>query len=372
MSVVRPFVATILALGSVLALDVPCAAAHEIGTTRAAMRIEGGRYVVEVATDAAALLEKLETVSNLPLTESSAGPATLEARLQPLATRVPQRVHLWFGAEEMHPEIAVRVVPAAGAGTVPAAMLTFSGDVPTGAREWSWSYGWTFASYALTVRGAGAGGGGSDEGNTVWLDGDERSTAMPLQPVAPPSGWRIAQRYLVLGFTHIVPLGFDHVLFVAGIFLLSRKPRHVMAQVTAFTVAHSITLALGMYGVLSLPSRIVEPLIALSIGFVAVENLLVKEMRPRRVAIVFGFGLLHGLGFAGALQELALRPSEFVTALAAFNVGVECGQLAVIGAAWLLLGLPFGGRTWYRARVAMPASAAIALMAAYWTIERLR
>ena len=138
------------------------------------------------------------------------------------------------------------------------------------------------------------------------------------------------------------------MLFVLGIYLLSGRARSVLWQVSAFTVAHSITLGLSMYGLVAVPPRIVEPLIALSIAYVAIENIFLSELKSWRVALVFAFGLLHGMGFAGALKELGLPRSEFVTALLTFNVGVEAGQLAVIGAAFLLVGWHCANRAWYR------------------------
>jgi hypothetical protein len=161
------------------------------------------------------------------------------------------------------------------------------------------------------------------------------------------------------------------MLFVLGIYLLSRRARSVLLQVSAFTVAHSTTLGLSMYGVIAVSPGIVEPLIALSIAYVAVENLLVTDLKPWRVALVFGFGLLHGMGFAGALQDLGLPRSEFVTALVTFNLGVEAGQLFVICMAFLLVGRAYSHRDWYRGRVVIPASLAIACAAIYWTVERL-
>jgi HupE / UreJ protein len=162
------------------------------------------------------------------------------------------------------------------------------------------------------------------------------------------------------------------MLFVLGIYLLSGRARSVLWQVSAFTVAHSITLGLSMYGFVSAPPRIVEPLIALSIAYVAIENVFLAELKAWRVALVFAFGLLHGMGFAGALKELGLPRSEFLTALLTFNIGVEAGQLAVIGAAFLAVGWLWSERAWYRSRIVVPASAMIACVAVYWTIERLR
>ena len=177
--------------------------------------------------------------------------------------------------------------------------------------------------------------------------------------------------YLKLGYTHILPLGLDHVLFVLSLYLLEPRLKPVLWQATAFTVAHSITLGLAMYGLVSPPASLVEPLIALSILFVAIENIIVTRLNPWRIVVVFGFGLLHGLGFAGALTGLGLPRTMFVESLVAFNVGVELGQVSVILLAWLLIGRWAADKPWYKRRVLVPASVVIGLMAAYWTFERL-
>jgi hypothetical protein len=180
----------------------------------------------------------------------------------------------------------------------------------------------------------------------------------------------IFQVYLQLGFTHILPLGLDHILFVLSLFLLSPSLKVIIWQATAFTIAHSITLGLAMYGVVSSPPQIVEPIIALSIMFVAIENIITQKLKPSRILIVFAFGLIHGLGFAGALKELGLPKREFFNALISFNIGVELGQLSIILFAWFLLGKWFSQKTWYRSRIVNPASITIAIVAFYWTIER--
>lgn len=177
--------------------------------------------------------------------------------------------------------------------------------------------------------------------------------------------------YLELGFTHIIPLGFDHILFILSLFLLSPKLKTIIWQATAFTVAHSITLGLAMFGWVSAPSHIVEPIIALSIMFVAIENIITEKLRPGRIIIVFIFGLIHGLGFAGVLKDLGLPKKEFYNALISFNVGVELGQIAIILAAWFLFGKWFNKKPWYRKFIVNPLSAVIALIALYWTIERI-
>jgi len=176
--------------------------------------------------------------------------------------------------------------------------------------------------------------------------------------------------YLQLGFTHIIPLGFDHILFIISLFLLSPKLKTIIWQATAFTVAHSITLGLAMYDVVSAPSHIIEPVIALSIMFVALENVITDKLKPTRIIIVFVFGLIHGLGFAGVLKDLGLPKREFFNALISFNVGVELGQVSIILAAWFLFGKWFNQKPWYRTRIVYPLSIIIAVIALYWTIER--
>ena len=177
--------------------------------------------------------------------------------------------------------------------------------------------------------------------------------------------------YLQLGYTHILPLGVDHILFVLSLFLLNPKLKPILWQATAFTVAHTITLGLAMYGVIKPPTNIVEPVIALSIMYVALENIFSPRLKASRIGIVFLFGLIHGMGFASALTELGLPKNAYLSSLLMFNLGVELGQVTVILAAFLLLGLPFGNKPYYRKRIVIPLSIIIAAIAAYWTVERV-
>lgn len=180
----------------------------------------------------------------------------------------------------------------------------------------------------------------------------------------------VALIYLKLGFEHIIPLGLDHILFVLSLFFLNNQLKTIIWQATAFTVAHSITLGLAMYGLISPPTYIVEPVIALSIMFIAIENIISDKLRPSRMLIVFAFGLIHGLGFASVLTELGLPQNQFLTSLLTFNLGVELGQITVILLAWFLIGKWFHQKTWYRKRIVIPISAIIAIIALYWTVER--
>ena len=177
--------------------------------------------------------------------------------------------------------------------------------------------------------------------------------------------------YVRLGIEHIVPLGLDHILFVVALCLLGNSLRSILWQATAFTVAHSITLALSMKSVIALPSAVVEPVIALSIAFVAVENLLLREVRAWRILVVFIFGLIHGLGFASVLNEIGLPPDRFMVSLVSFNIGVEIGQVMIILLVFELFVLPFKSQPKNYRRLAFITSILIAITAMYWTVERI-
>ena len=176
--------------------------------------------------------------------------------------------------------------------------------------------------------------------------------------------------YLYQGIVHIVPKGLDHILFVLALFLLARKTSTLLWQVSAFTLAHTITLALGIFNVVSLPSEIVEPLISLSIAYIAIENIYQKKLTRWRLPLIFAFGLLHGLGFASVLLELGLQQQQFITSLVAFNIGVEFGQLSVVLAAFAMLGW-FYKKDWYQQRIVTPLSLLIAVVGLYWFVERI-
>lgn len=195
--------------------------------------------------------------------------------------------------------------------------------------------------------------------------GNERST------------WSTAGLYIKIGVGHILPDGLDHILFVLALFLSSTRLRALIIQISTFTVAHTVTLGLAAAGVISPPTSLVEPLIAATIAFVAIENLYTKDMPKWRPAVVFLFGLLHGLGFAGFFGELGLPPGQFWSALIGFNVGVEIGQLSVVIVAfvlaWLLRRqlLKQERPAAYRQFVVLPASACIGVVGLWWTVTRL-
>jgi hydrogenase/urease accessory protein HupE len=341
----RPvFAARIAALFFAALLASPLLA-HELGMVQVEATFQkDGTYIVDLNVDR----------EHLPpgITAASIGKAAVLAfdgrRVQPAPAEVTNGVH----------------------GKPNLTRLRLRGRTPSGVSRFTFADEAIEGYFVLALRNEG-----QAEAVTQWVESFKTSEPFPLdRAVVPPSRtnrWNIVRQYLVLGFTHILPKGLDHVLFVLGIFLLAVRLKPVLWQVTAFTLAHTITLALTIYGVVSLPSTMVEPLIALSIVYVAIENVFTDRLHAWRPLVVFCFGLLHGMGFAGVLREIGLPRSEFVPALLAFNVGVELGQLTVIFTAFLLLGLPFRNKPWYRRRVVVPGSLAIAAVGLYWFVQRV-
>ena len=350
--------------------------AHDLERTRVALSFaRDGSFVLEVANDPEWLLLRLEPfVADFPELQATAPriagrlpPAERDARLAALAPVFADRIVIFVDGREVRASSAEYVAPLPGPPTDPPSLAIYRlrGRVDPDARTLRWFYGIVADPYPLVV--ARSDGATSTEwiGGTVWSGPTDLTGQF-----ARPTRWDVMRQYLWLGYTHILPKGVDHILFVLGLFLLNVRLKPILIQVTAFTIAHSITLGLTMYGVVSLSPRIVEPLIAFSIAYVAIENLVTSEIKPWRLALVFTFGLLHGMGFAGVLKELGLPRNEFLPALLSFNLGVEGGQLTVIaGAALLVSGLR--SRSWYRQAIVVPASLAIACIGVYWTVVRL-
>lgn len=354
------------------------ARAHEIRPAIASMSFDNpGRYEAEISLNLEAVLAGVSPAhadsSESPNARAydrlrSLAPDELRARFQEFAPDYLAGIAIEFDGRRLSPAVLAVEVPAVGDTRVARlSRVRLGGAVPPGAREFRWAYAAQFGNSILRLPGATPG-----EVAALWLTDGARSDRYVLGVgVQPMTGLEVFRQYTALGFTHILPRGLDHILFVLGLFLLANRFKPLLWQVTAFTVAHSITLGLTIYGVFSLSSAIVEPLIAASIVYVAVENMLTSRLHLWRVFIVFGFGLLHGMGFAGVLQEVGLPRAQFLAGLISFNIGVELGQLAVILLAFVAVGAWFRDRPWYRQRIVLPVSALIALVGLYWTVERI-
>jgi hydrogenase/urease accessory protein HupE len=341
-----------------------------------------GTYRIEVRASIEALLTginaRYQNTQDAPTAETydqlRVLPANeLQAAFKPFNEIFTREVGLAFDGQAAPLTITGVDIPEPGYPKVPRiSVITLEGTVARSRESVTWYYPERFGDNAVRVRQV-------DEANEKWhwsdwqwLRKDKASEPFSLTEVftrQPITG--VISTYVVAGFEHILPRGLDHILFILGIFLLSVRMRPLLWQVTMFTVAHTLTLGLSMNGIINLPDNIVEPLIALSIAYIGVENIFARELHKSRLLIVFGFGLLHGMGFASVLADFGMPDDAFLTALISFNVGVEFGQLAVISLAFLAVGLWFTNHHWYRRVIIVPASMAIALIGLSWTYDRV-
>ncbi len=282
-------------------------------------------------------------------------------------------IYIKAGHERLALYIESVDVPPTGYTRVPRiSVIRLAGELPVSAVSLQWYYPAKFGDNAVRVRQVNEATEQWHWSQWQWLRDDQASESFSLtELIARQSIFKTLFSYITLGFEHIVPKGLDHILFILGLFLLSTHWRPLLWQVTMFTVAHTITLGLAMNNIVELPATVVEPLIALSIAYVGMENVFSKTLHKSRLILVFIFGLLHGLGFAGVLSDFGMPQNDFVTALISFNVGVEFGQLAVLLLAFVLLRVWFKEQQRYREIIVVPGSIFIALIGSYWFLERL-
>jgi hypothetical protein len=413
--------------------------AHEVRPAIGDLEVAEGQVDITLTLNGEALVAdvSLEGIDNTDALDASEEvdrlralePEALRGELEPRMSDFIQSLSVTAGGVPVDLTTTQIDVDVVGNTELPRdTVLSLSGPLPDGANTISLT--WPAAYGALVLRQQGV-----EEPYTGYLEGGQSSGDIQLGGGDEASGWATFATYIPVGFDHILPKGLDHILFVLGLFFLSTRFAPLLWQVTSFTLAHTVTLAMAVLGIVSVPGSIVEPLIAASIVYVAVENIVSDKLNRWRPFIIFGFGLLHGLGFASVLGEFGLPEGQVVPALIGFNVGVELGQLTVIAIAFILVwyairvdrgeadvapaqglygvlavifvGLGFAMNTpgfqeimgasamvffWplaalsvlcavsatlvdqldaYRRYVAVPASAAIALVGAYWFVERV-
>ncbi len=300
-------------------------------------------------------------------------PAALRKAFVPFEPTLLRLTALRFDGQQVMPRITEVKIPPRGYTKIPRiSVIRLVGTYPEGAKSLSWYYPARFGDHAVRVRQVDRQTQEYHWSDWQWIRDDSVSRPFSITEVANRRGLaEVVKEYIEAGFNHILPRGLDHILFILGLYLFAARIRPLLWQVTMFTLAHTITLGLAVYGWLQLPEAVVQPLIALSIAYVGVENIWHRRLQKSRLALVFGFGLLHGIGFASMLEEFGMPKDAFATALVSFNVGVELGQLAIIAVAWALTGLWFGRREWYRDLVVVPLSLLISVVALYWFWDRL-
>lgn len=371
-------------------LFTAAAQAHEVEPAVGDLTVADGRAELVLRLNIEAFIAgiDLDSITDTNDAENAAGYDVLRAMsAADIGLRAPAVLAAWNAL----PLVAVDGVPVAlqtRSLVVPedvdielsrVSTWTLSGEIAPGTQEVSVS--WPKGAGAMVLRQQGV-----DAPFTGYLSGGETSPAISLAGGDAMSASEALLSYIPVGFDHILPQGLDHILFVLGLFFLSTRWGPLLWQVTAFTLAHTVTLALGAAGIVMIPGSIVEPLIAASIVYVAVENIFIRGLSTWRPLVVFGFGLLHGLGFASVLGDFGLPAGQFVPALIGFNVGVELGQLTVIALAAILIWLSVRAANvaasegeeaavrsypvMFRA-VSVTGSLLIAIIGAWWVVERV-
>lgn len=350
------------------------ARAHEVMPTIADLTVTDGHLTLELRLNVEAFVAgiNLDGMDDTDASDQSATYDALramdEAQLAPMVqefaeTWVKQIVVMANGPVTL--KVADIIVSDVGALDLPrASFLVVTGQIPPEAQQLTLT--WPKGAGNMVLRQQAV-----EEPFTGYVEAGKTTALIPIDGGVKQTSGEVFVRYIPIGFDHIIPKGLDHILFVLGLFFLSARLGPLLWQISAFTLAHTVTLGLGALGWINVPAGIVEPLIAASIVYVAVENILVDTLHKWRIVVIFGFGLLHGLGFASVLGEVGLPAGQFIPALIGFNVGVELGQLSVILLAFLAVGLWFRHKPWYRKRISVPASVIIALIGAFWFVQRL-
>ena len=342
-----------------LALTVPSASdAHRVGISRGDYRLAGDEVRVELSFSRAELAGAVPALD--PDRDAHVSAAELDGARSALARAVTSGVDA-LRAGVACPGTLERAALSEGDGVTLSASL----HCPRGSGPVSIDLRF-LAALSFGHRHLVTAGAGNDEAHSVAYAGNSAFELRPPGETVAANG--TAAPLFRLGIQHILT-GYDHLVFLAGLILVGGRLRPLLLAVTAFTLAHSITLGLSALGIYAPSPTLVEPGIALSIAYVGVENFFVKDAR-RRWCITFPFGLVHGFGFAGALREIALPRAQVPLALVSFNLGVETGQIAV-----LVVLLPvlvwLRRRTWFESGGWALANAAIALAGLGWFIARV-
>ena len=355
--------AALAAAGTLLAAAPSPPPAHMVAMSEVEVTFFSNHtYQIDIKNPTDWLILTLEPLSDHPSAVIPEGEA-LDGRLAELTGKYAEWLWVLFDGYrvEAFPEyIPPPKVAAVDPMNPPKATMRVRGPVPDTAKQFSFAYGLENDPYPIKF----ATKEGSD--STVWVTGPVESDHIDIAALIPPSLLKTIVGYGELGFTRILPSSPDHILLVVGLTLLSVSFLPTLAQVTAFTIAQAIALALTLSGVISLRPGIVGPALGLAIAYVAAENLFATTVKPTRLAVVFGLGLLFGMGMAG----LALPRAAAAAALVGYNLGIGAALVTVMLVLLLALGR-LRRMEEFRKRAVVPLSIAVALAGLWLTFSRI-
>lgn len=297
-------------------------------------------------------------------------PALLQQRFKAFAPQFLASISLSINGKKQDLKLQSAKIDIKGYTKRPRkTILTYFAQLQNQPVTLQWQYAKTYGDSALRYQLVK-----KDEYNWSqwqWLKNGKSSGVIEIeQPQTNDATGRFTQ-FINIGFEHVIPKGWDHILFIVGMALSSLLWRRLLILVSGFTFAHTLTLGLAMFGVVEIPARIIEPLIAFSIAYVAIENLLPKSSPKRQSVLVFLFGLVHGLGFASMLKDFDMPANTFVITLIGFNIGVELAQIVLVFGVVLPMLILQKLQLNYQRFVVIPISVMIAVLGLVWGIERL-
>ena len=323
-----------MVLSSGLALSITPACAHEVQPTIADLTVAEGAAELVMRVNLEALLSGIDLDTVVDTNDAADADIYDALRARPpeeIADQAARLLERWNdlplltvdGAPLMLSTVAISVPENVNIELPRISTWELRGEVTSDPQ--SAMVAWPDGSGALVLRQQGV-----EAPYTGYIEGGDTTPEINLDGGDAQGAGDALLTYIPVGFDHIIPKGLDHILFVLGLFFLSAHLRPLIWQISAFTLAHTVTLAMGALGWVNVPGSIVEPLIAASIVYVAVENVFHSGLNRWRPLVIFGFGLLHGLGFASVLEEFGLPEGQFIPALIGFNIGVEVGQITVV------------------------------------------
>lgn len=341
--------------------------AHELERTEITLSFNrDGAFVLEIANDPNWLLLRLESFAGGQV-PAGMTPEARDRRLAELSAVFIDRVVLFVDGREIRPQAADYVAPRPQTPDdpyPPQGLFRLRGRMPADAKTLRWLYGLVIDPYQLTIRWADGASSGE------WIDGSNWSGVINLAgQFRQTTRLDTVREYVRLGFRDVLPQGVDQLLFVLGLFLLTIDVRTIAVQLLTLWLGSSLGLVLATYGILSPSLSAIEPLIAIAIAYVAIENLITSALKPWRLVLVFLFGMIFGAKSAAVLSIPIASIEAPLVAVLSFVAGTAAAQATAVAAAAFAVAW-YRHQPWYHRRIVVPASLSIAVVGIYWTLLR--
>ena len=349
---------------------------HEIKPSVADISIQNSIFVIKINTNIEAILSNIDLsdVKDTDLAENKdiydsyrkKSPLEIKVFLENNSKIISENINL--SVDNVRKDLIykeIKIIDNQNYDLPRESEIYFHSNIPENSKKykisWSKKYG------DLVIRDFSL----KDNIFSEYLVSGNFSKEIHINKIKKQSIFQIIKNYMIIGFKHIVPLGLDHILFILGIYLVIYSFKDLFVRISIFTLAHTFSFALSSLSIIIISPKIIEPLIALSITYIAIENIFFKNSNFRRLLLIFCFGLIHGLGFSYMLNDYVTDYQNFLISMISFNLGVELGQLFLVFIFFILFGLWFKKKKWYRKVFVIPLSCIMAIISIFWFFERI-